>query len=106
MFCPQCRSEYREGFTECNDCQVALVANAPAEEEPKPEYQDFVEIMTVFSEVHMALIKAAFDEADVDYYLHREFAHHLIPLQFSVRLMVKADQEARGREILKELDLK
>ena len=25
MFCPHCEAEYRPGFTECKDCQVALV---------------------------------------------------------------------------------
>jgi hypothetical protein len=25
MFCPLCQSEYRDGFTECSDCHVALV---------------------------------------------------------------------------------
>jgi len=25
MFCPSCETEYREGFTECSDCGVALV---------------------------------------------------------------------------------
>ncbi|MGH9702904.1 MAG: hypothetical protein ACRD4K_05980 [Candidatus Acidiferrales bacterium] len=25
MFCPLCNAEYREGFTRCNDCEVALV---------------------------------------------------------------------------------
>jgi hypothetical protein len=25
MFCPVCRAEYREGFTECNTCRVNLV---------------------------------------------------------------------------------
>lgn len=25
MFCPSCEAEYREGFTECSDCGVALV---------------------------------------------------------------------------------
>jgi hypothetical protein len=25
MFCPLCQSEFREGFAECSDCQVALV---------------------------------------------------------------------------------
>ena len=25
MFCPVCKSEYREGFTECSDCGAALV---------------------------------------------------------------------------------
>jgi hypothetical protein len=25
MFCPECHAEYREGFTRCADCSVALV---------------------------------------------------------------------------------
>ena len=31
MYCPQCGSEYREGFLECADCEVPLVENPPAE---------------------------------------------------------------------------
>jgi hypothetical protein len=27
MFCPECKLEYRAGFTRCNDCDVALVAS-------------------------------------------------------------------------------
>lgn len=29
MFCPQCRVEYRPGFTHCTDCEVALVDELP-----------------------------------------------------------------------------
>jgi len=31
MFCPQCRAEYRPGFTRCADCDVDLVNDLPAE---------------------------------------------------------------------------
>jgi len=36
MFCPECRAEYREGFTECSDCHVPLAATLPAEAAPEP----------------------------------------------------------------------
>jgi hypothetical protein len=29
LFCPQCKLEYRPGFTHCNDCDVDLVAELP-----------------------------------------------------------------------------
>src|SRR5580692_12909350 len=29
MFCPDCKSEYRPGFTHCSDCDVDLVAALP-----------------------------------------------------------------------------
>jgi hypothetical protein len=31
MYCPQCGSEYREGFFQCADCEVPLVAEPPPE---------------------------------------------------------------------------
>jgi len=29
MFCPECKAEYRQGFTRCADCEVELVAELP-----------------------------------------------------------------------------
>lgn len=26
MFCPLCRSEFRDGFSQCSDCHIALVS--------------------------------------------------------------------------------
>ncbi len=34
MYCPNCRAEYREGFTECADCGVPLVDELPPEAVP------------------------------------------------------------------------
>jgi hypothetical protein len=30
MFCPECRVEYRPGFTRCSDCDVPLIEHLPA----------------------------------------------------------------------------
>src|SRR6266849_755481 len=33
MFCPHCQAEYRQGITECADCQVPLVPSLPDAQE-------------------------------------------------------------------------
>src|SRR5260370_12596726 len=37
MFCPQCKAEYRQGFTRCADCGVELVYELPTREAKKIE---------------------------------------------------------------------
>ena len=37
MFCPQCKAEYRQGFTVCADCEVPLVWQLPAAPGAAPE---------------------------------------------------------------------
>ena len=32
MFCPECRAEYRPGFTRCSDCAVDLVHEVPEQD--------------------------------------------------------------------------
>jgi hypothetical protein len=39
MFCPVCKSEYRDGFTKCSDCGVDLVNRLP-ERSPAPGETD------------------------------------------------------------------
>ena len=34
MVCPLCKAEFRDGFTQCNDCRLSLVDRAVAERTP------------------------------------------------------------------------
>lgn len=49
MFCPNCKSEYREGFTRCSDCDVDLVDRLPEEERKE-------DLVNVFETAEPALV--------------------------------------------------
>lgn len=46
MYCPKCRSKFREGISECLDCSIPLVENLPPEE-PKPIPEDYYMILAL-----------------------------------------------------------
>jgi hypothetical protein len=56
MFCPDCRSEYRPGFTECASCGVRLV-DSLAEDPEKGDPN--LKLLTVFETSDAALIAMA-----------------------------------------------
>lgn len=111
MFCPQCRREYREGFTSCADCRVPLVAELPPE--PTPEY---VQLVTVFATGHeglIALARSVLDGAGIRYSLKGEGLQDLFalgrvgsgfnPVIGPVEIQVNKDDEVNARELLAEL---
>jgi hypothetical protein len=73
MFCPQCRTEYREGFYTCRDCGVSLVAELPPE--PAPEYLEFEEILISLSASDMTMIKSLLDSEGIIYYFKGESSY-------------------------------
>ena len=60
MYCPNCRSEYRQGFTHCSDCDVDLVPALP----PDEVRRDDVHLVKVFETGDASLIGAREREAD------------------------------------------
>jgi hypothetical protein len=46
MFCPECKAEYRPGFTRCADCDVELVENLA---EAEPQGRDRSELQEVWT---------------------------------------------------------
>ena len=52
MFCPKCKAEYREGFTECAACNVTLVYELGEDVTQRLyqpinfEYEDLAELLT------------------------------------------------------------
>ena len=109
MYCPQCRVEYRDGFTECFDCHVPLFAGTPPSETAAASDPalGLVVVLETNDRIQLALAKGLLEDAgipffalgqiatliqDVDPYLHKW-----------VRVQVPRDGEAEAREILDQL---
>jgi hypothetical protein len=103
MYCPKCKSEYRDGFYTCSDCDVALVHELPIE--PEYEFIEYEEILSTFNPADVALIKSLLDGENVTYYFHGEHFMHIRPLVEPARLMVDKRDVETARDLLKDLDI-
>ena len=111
MFCPQCGSEYREGFFECADCEVALVENPPPEES-HPDV-DLVTVLETSDPALLAIAESLLLEEEIPYLKKGEqiqdlFALGRFPAGFNVvvgpvLLQVPEEHAENAREILEAL---
>jgi hypothetical protein len=103
MFCPECRYEYRREFTECPDCNVALVHKLPPKTTPEPV--DFKEVFSTYNFSDIAIIKSVFDAEEINYTFRGEHLSNLLPILEPARLMVDATQARKAIDILSELGI-
>ncbi len=106
MYCPQCRVKYRDGFTRCSDCQVALVP-VLAPEVPGSR----IEPVTVFESSDrfaIALARGLFEDSDIPFWMQGEESDTRLVgsrMMFpSCRFLVAKDREAEARELLASLE--
>jgi hypothetical protein len=105
MYCPQCRVEFRDGFTECSDCHVPLSAGTPS-----PEVDSFdptlglVVVLETDDGVQLALAKGLLEEAGIPFFVLGQIATLVQDvdafLHKWVRVQVPRDREAEARELL------
>jgi hypothetical protein len=99
MFCPKCKTEYREGFTQCADCNVPLVDELPPASE-HVEYIDLVEVLNTNDQSVIALAKAGLEKQNIHYVAQGE--HSLIGGgAYYVRFLVPRKKEKLAKKILK-----
>src|SRR5437773_4586801 len=88
MFCPQCKGEYQEGFTECADCQIPLVDDLlPSESDDERKAVDLVEVLSTADAGLSARVKAVLEaEERLDLARGEHFSrmHATMPVKFSV----------------------
>jgi hypothetical protein len=114
MFCPECRSEYRDGVTQCADCNVPLVRELP---EPEPEVEvptadlaELVPVLSSYDETEVLMAKSLLEAADIPYFMPGEALqdpvdNRLFPgSTFALgpaRILVSPERAEEAKEILK-----
>jgi len=103
VFCPKCRSEYREGFINCSDCNIPLVSELPPES--KPDFIEFKEVLSTNSPSDRALISSILDAEGITYLFQGEYVSTYVYNAIPVRLLVREEEAQKAIEILKDLEL-
>ena len=109
MYCPECRVEYRDGFTECSDCLVPLSAGTPPPEPAGPfdPSLDLVVVLETNDRIQLAMAKGLLEDAGISIFVLGQIATLVQDvdgfLHKWVQLQVPRDREAEARELLELL---
>ena len=108
MFCPQCKAEYRVGFTRCSDCGVALVNRLPAEPPRLVESPaELVVVRTYQNRFEADVAKTALDAAGIESMLRSDDYGGRGPnltLTQGIEILVRAE-DARDADAILSIDL-
>ncbi len=102
MWCPQCKSEYVSGITECPECKVRLVDRLPDESTSHPKDIEYVELLRTESLSEITFIKSLLDSAGLTYYFKGEHFSHSRFGTHPAQLMVDKEQLTQARELLRD----
>lgn len=106
MFCPECRTEYREGFTECADCKVPLVEEFPPLASPpehKSKQSNLVTVLSTVNAAAMALAKSILEDAKIRFNVKGELSKAMFSIGI-MQIQVSKDDEEEARELLEGIE--
>lgn len=98
MFCPKCRSEYREGYTECEECRVPLVDELPPE--PEGEYVDWVTVLTTLDHNTVMVATSLLGDAGIPVFVKGEGLKNILMIQTPEEVQVLPENVAEARLLL------
>jgi hypothetical protein len=101
MFCPKCRTEYKEGYTECADCGTPLVEELLPE--PKPEWTDLVTVLSTVNASTIALAKSILEDAGIEFNVKGELPKSMLSIGI-MQIQVSSDNEAEARRLLEGVE--
>ncbi len=118
MICPECKSEYRQGFLTCSDCGVELVPTLPSDPAVSPgnpenhenhergehAYAEFIDLFSTMDQSYVSFIRSVLEGEGIDHYVLGEHVSHVFALPVPQIVRVREDQIERAREILDDIE--
>jgi hypothetical protein len=103
MFCPECGSGFREGFTRCSECDVDLVSSPPAEPDHSAEY---VPLTTAQGQLEISQLQSFLESNGIPTELRWESAGNLYGITVndlsSATVLVPREQASAAFELLEQ----
>jgi len=115
MFCPQCKSEYKEGYNLCAECNVALVSVLEESAEPASSMElgsgDLVSVLTTLDTAFVSDVVVLLEEQGIPYMLQSGTAFGVAdglvgtsgPLTWQAILWTPSAFVERAESILKQV---
>jgi hypothetical protein len=100
MFCPQCRTEYREGVVTCRSCGVELVAELPPE--PEAEWAEFVTVFETGDAALFGVVKSLFQAEGIPCATPGVELQDLVGTG-TIQIQVPREYQEQARALLAEL---
>src|SRR5438046_1611984 len=106
MFCPQCKSEYRDGFTYCSDCGATLIFQLSADAPSHPDLHadtEFVVVRTYTKEVDVDLARSVLEAAGIQSMIKSGYfgdRGSILPRVHGIDLVVRSEDAADADRIL------
>lgn len=104
MFCPKCRIEYREGYTECAECRAPLVEELPPE--PEAEYVEWVTVLTTSDQNAVMVATSLLGDAGIPVFLRKEGLRHLFEIPVFEEVQVMPEHVTQARLLLEGGDIR
>jgi Putative prokaryotic signal transducing protein len=108
MHCPQCLTEYRDGFTECADCRVPLVPGSPAKSASVHKV-DLITVLETSDPFAANLAKATLEDAGIEFVMGGDDSDErgltgMSPMgAMASRIQVESVRADEARELLEPL---